>query len=487
MYFSEGGVLMDSGNTTEFHEAVLLLHELERQKKSVQKQFECGIINSIGVSEEIMNINKKEFALKEKLVNQAHVTSKGEPRTIKYSESKGLWKTVLAEKKELYGKSREILIEKLFDYYGLKLTDSSLKSIFELAIKEKHITENNNEGTISRYYSDFERYITPEFAQKDIRSLTKADMKAYTQALVNRMMLKKSAFLAYKGVLNLIFDYALEYDIINSNPLPAIHNRNYYKSCDMSKAKPEDKILSPNEIDVLKAEIRHRMGFKKYNGYFINGYCILFAIETGMRAAELCSIKWSDIDYNRRVIHIHTQQLYIITDKDIDSYNGKPVSQNTNRSIDLSGKKNRKLYYLSDSTKDEKGISRGGREFPLTDSIISILKELKDIQGDKGIHSEYIFCHEDGEWIKTDAYETCLRRICQKLGFNVTNNHALRMSLNSNILIPLGIPVTERARMLGHSVETNLRYYSFAGTDSNADLLGILNGSHPGPTLKGIS
>ena len=141
MYFSEGGVLMDSGNTTEFHEAVLLLHELERQKKSVQKQFECGIINSIGVSEEIMNINKKEFALKEKLVNQAHVTSKGEPRTIKYSESKGLWKTVLAEKKELYGKSREILIEKLFDYYGLKLTDSSLKSIFELAIKEKHITE----------------------------------------------------------------------------------------------------------------------------------------------------------------------------------------------------------------------------------------------------------------------------------------------------------------------------------------------------------
>ncbi len=41
-------------------------------------------------------------------------------------------------------------------------------------------------------------------------------------------------------------------------------------------------------------------------------------------------------------------------------------------------------------------------------------------------------------------------------------NHALRMSLNSNVLIPLGISVADRAAMLGHSVETNLRFYSYA-------------------------
>ncbi len=44
----------------------------------------------------------------------------------------------------------------------------------------------------------------------------------------------------------------------------------------------------------------------------------------------------------------------------------------------------------------------------------------------------------------------------------VTNNHALRMSLNSNVLIPKGISVADRAAMLGHSIETNLKYYSFA-------------------------
>mgnify|MGYP000647653644 CR=1 FL=1 len=50
------------------------------------------------------------------------------------------------------------------------------------------------------------------------------------------------------------------------------------------------------------------------------------------------------------------------------------------------------------------------------------------------------------------------------------------MSLNSNVFIgKYGLPATERARLLGHSVETNLRYYSFAGKDSLDDICAILN------------
>ena len=51
------------------------------------------------------------------------------------------------------------------------------------------------------------------------------------------------------------------------------------------------------------------------------------------------------------------------------------------------------------------------------------------------------------------------------------------MSLNSNVFIgKYGLPDTERARLLGHSVGTNLRYYSFAGKDSLDDICAILNG-----------
>lgn len=49
------------------------------------------------------------------------------------------------------------------------------------------------------------------------------------------------------------------------------------------------------------------MRYPRYGGYFIHGYMILLSIETGMRAAELCALKWSDID--EKNIHIHAQQL----------------------------------------------------------------------------------------------------------------------------------------------------------------------------------
>ena len=45
------------------------------------------------------------------------------------------------------------------------------------------------------------------------------------------------------------------------------------------------------------------------------------------------------------------------------------------------------------------------------------------------------------------------------------------MHLNSYVYVPMGLPVTERARLLGHSVETNLNHYTFARTDDYLDEL----------------
>ena len=77
------------------------------------------------------------------------------------------------------------------------------------------------------------------------------------------------------------------------------------------------------------------------------------------------------------------------------------------------------------------------------------MNEIKELQDELDIKSDFIFCNEDGEWIKTDAYHSFLRRLCQSKGFKVTNNHALRMSLNSNVLIRMGITAADRAAMLG--------------------------------------
>ncbi|SEB02763.1 hypothetical protein SAMN02910384_03128 [Pseudobutyrivibrio sp. ACV-2] len=67
---------------------------------------------------------------------------------------------------------------------------------------------------------------------------------------------------------------------------------------------------------------------------------------------------------------------------------------------------------------------------------------------------------------------------------SITNNHAFRMSLNSNVFIPNNVSLTKRAELLGHSVETKLRHYSYAQIDAEDDTLSKLEGGCPSVVLK---
>ncbi len=356
--------------------------------------------------------------------------------------------------KMLQSSSYEGIIRKLAAEYGIREPDDrsyKIHDIFEDALKEKVRTENVNPNTIERLRYDYDKFISEELGNKRVQDVTETELKAYTHSLTTRLPMKKKSFLSYKGILNIIFGYAFYHDFISSNPVDKIRNSMYQKNCDCTKPKPESKILSTDEIAQVKTEIERRKSMKKYNGYCVNAFVCQLAIETGMRAAELCAFREEDIEDER--IHIHAQQLY-------------------------EKKKGGKHYYYAGWTKDEKGMSQGGRYFPITDSIRELLDENRETKERLNICSEYVFCHPDGEWIKTDAYETFLRRMMTSLGISVTNNHAFRMSLNSNIFIPAGIPVTERARLLGHSPKTNLQYYSYAGKDNLSDLREVLNNAN---------
>lgn len=418
------------------------IFSLEKQKESLNSQMNLGIIDAGGVRLELDLINKKQKALREQLVLSNHLTKEGTPRAITHHEPtednpKDYYVTRVNDGKKIKAISYDALMEKLYLYYADGLRDFSIASIFEAALAEKAATENPQLRTLERNRNDYNKFISEDFSMTDIRTVTDIDLKKYIQEYVSTKHPKEKAFLNFKGTLNLIFGYAYIHKIIAENPVSYIKNRPYMKSCETSKAKSEEKIFSPEEIEMLKAEVRYRMnsGFKRYGDYYITGYAMLFAIETGVRVGELCALKWDDVYEN--YIHIHAQQLF--------------------QSVD--GKK--EIYYAP-FTKNEKGVSADGRQFPLTNAIKELLGEIKAKQEALGIKSEFIFCNEDGKWMVEEAYTSFLRRLCRSKGLDVTNNHAFRMSLNSNVFIPMGISVADRAALLGHSIETNMKYYSYS-------------------------
>ena len=423
-----------------------LLNDFKEQKESIQIQFECGIISLADALEEKSKIMKKEIKLKEKLVKEVHITKDGKPRTISYLESVEMYSTKMADGRKMRATTYENLILKLFNEYHLSISSFTVNDIFEKALELKRETKNVNPDTLRHNRSTYNRFIDNDFRKLDVREITEEVLQKYTLNLVRNNRIKDKAFLNYKGILNLIFNYAVKKKVIPDSPVRFLENQEYMKSCDNSSGTSETKIFSEEELEIIKKTIRHKMKFKRYNGYFINGYAMLFSIQTGMRVGEICSLKWDDILEDR--IHIHSQQLHSITNQE---------------------------YTYACWTKDEKRRSNGGRYFPLTNEIKALLDELKEVQNSLGIHSEYVFCHEDGEWIKKEAYQTSLRRLCRGLGYSITNNHAFRMSLNSNVLIPSGMTSAMRAELLGHSIMTNEKYYSFARKDNVEMALNMLN------------
>ena len=446
------------------------LRKIEELKQSIQSSVKHGIISYADAAPQLEMLKRKEYQLKQKLINEVHVTKDGIPRKIEYRESKGLWSTLMPDKSKLYGKTKEILLDKLMGKYGLSVTDYSLNTVFLQAIDHKDRTEAVNPETLHYLKSTYARFIDDKLSNTDIRHITCDTLSEYTLNMLRKAQtvdehgvthkIKKKAYLSYKSVLNVTFQYALAKDIITANPLLKLKNKAFYKECDCSRPVSDEKILSEEEIESVEACVHSRMELKKYDGYFINGYAILFSIKTGVRVGEIPALKWSDVKDN--CIHIHAQQL---------SHYRKGGTE----------------YYYAGWTKDERGESKGGRKFPLTREIRTLLDELRKLQASKSIKSDYIFCNEDGEWIKKDAYISCLHRLLASMGYDITNNHAFRMSLNSNVLdAKLHLPVAKRAELLGHSVETNLKYYTYASKGDMDDLVNLFDseGLKPAKTLE---
>lgn len=394
------------------------------------------------VDTQIRAMTRKEYEIKERFVLQHHTNTITETKIKKNGSEKTVYQTRLGSHRPRCS-TREALIEKLYSFYmgeakTPRFVKYSVSEVFDAALQNKILEEAPKEKTIRDYRSTFKAFIDDEFAEMDIRRVTASDIKIWLQTVTRDKAPTKKRFLKLKGLLNLIFNYAMSIQIISINPV-CKNNKAFIKNCNVTSKRPEDKAFQPNDVARIQSYLWDRVNRLQYD---VNGFAILFASYTGVREAEIPALKWQDVKDS--YIHIHAQLNDEIRD-------GK------------------KYYYYNPSTKNEKGISQDGRKFPLTKSINNVLSLLKAKQDVLGIKSEWVFCKKDGSYSTTVSYYEALYKVCKKLNLKLSNNHAFRMALNSYDFIPKGIAAPYRAQLLGHSVEVNLRNYTFAKGDEYLD------------------
>ena len=337
----------------------------------------------------------------------------------------GVWKThvyINGKRKTIQRKTEDEIYTYLYDFYKSTAEITTLEDVFNMLIQHKE-TLGRAYQTISEDKRRF-AYLDDKLKTQPIDEITEEDLRRWFVRSFLPKRPKQEGLKKMVQLLNAIFNLGRSKKLLRDNPAEFIDYHDYANLCDTSIRTNEERSFSDEDLSSLKAyAMKH-----KTNPHAV---AMLVSMQTGMRAGELASLKVTDISDD--FIHVHSQQVRRMT------------------------KDGHQQFEYAGYTKNERHNPKGGRYVPITEECKDALTIAEELPGT----SEFVFHGKDGSPIQKDSYEQYLRRVCKKLGIEITHNHAFRVAFNAR-LIADDIDGNDRSLILGHSAQTNERHYSFS-------------------------
>ncbi|MGM0214908.1 tyrosine-type recombinase/integrase [Enterococcus sp. AZ109] len=245
----------------------------------------------------------------------------------------------------------------------------------------------------------------------------------------------------FRGVLKMALDYAVDMEMISSNPVdrakipkPALTKEIY--------EKVEEKYLEENEMNKL---------LKVYCDTFQSvhhGRLAEFMYLTGLRAGETISLTLEDYDADTKSIKVTGT---------LDYSNG-----------------------YKNATKELPKTAASYREVDLSNRAVEIIEEL--ILENKlkfGKKTCYLFLSKTGKPIQINSFNNSLKTMNDKLGDKKINkkmsSHIFRHS-HISLLAELNIPIKAIMERVGHTdMDTTMKIYTHVTKKAKASIVEKLN------------
>ena len=203
-----------------------------------------------------------------------------------------------------------------------------------------------------------------------------------------------------------IFVFALESGIIKYNPFERCKHRK------LSKKKPQ--ALNHSETNFFLKE-----AFKRNHPYY---FIWLLALTLGLRRSELAGLKWTDVDFERRLLHVQRQLL--------------PTEG------------------LVEKTKSSRD-----RMVAIPEHVIPALQKFK-LQA----KTDFVVEVDCGNW-KRNSQSQITRKFCREIGIKEVTFHQLRATYIT-LAITDGIPAGIVQTNVGHSsLSTTDGYFRSSGIE----------------------
>jgi len=137
--------------------------------------------------------------------------------------------------------------------------------------------------TYTEYHNIYVNQLLKVFGGKKIDEIKRGDIKEFATIKLQSVSPKRVRKLI--NCIKAIFDYAIDYEHISTNPAIAIK---------LPKHNPQEiKPFAKEEVELL---------LKNAKGWFKNYLAVAFY--TGARHGEIIALRWSDIDFDNLVINI---------------------------------------------------------------------------------------------------------------------------------------------------------------------------------------
>lgn len=179
---------------------------------------------------------------------------------------------------------------------GITSENISLKDFMQNWL-ENSVALNVKANSLQRYFFSFRKHILPKLGEIPVQELTPAKLDAWIRDL-QKSGYAKNTISSVHAVLHHALDYAVyPAELISSNPA------NYIK---VPKNAPTNvvqrHIITQEKLNDLLA--KYPFG----TPYYIP---ILILFHTGMRISEVCGLTWNDIDFDKKIITVDKQVVYL--------------------------------------------------------------------------------------------------------------------------------------------------------------------------------
>ncbi len=346
----------------------------------------------------------------------------------------GRWRTYVVDKnapgnRKMIVKTRKAdLYEFLYNYYTSQKKAIIRKTATLRTLYPEWLQFKSTEAAptyISRIKRDWKAFYEEDssIVDKPIAELDKIALQQWLNELIRNNSMTKKCYTNSATIIRNVLNYAVDLEIIRTNPLDGIRIKTNKLCRREKKPEPSTQVFNEEEVasmvELAKRDLMSNRP-KKYKPHL----ALVFQFYTGLRIGEICALRYEDIK---------------------------------NGMVSVERMFRKETHEIVDHPKTDAGI----RKVILPKEAEWVIEKAKEIDAEKNISpTGYVFGTGETPMMPSSAQEL-FKRYCKELHITYRSTHKARKTYISS-LHDHGMNVDTIMRLAGHNDErTTMHNYVF--------------------------